>query len=80
MRGEMFCRGQNVMPIDQKASPCKPVDGGHAHARAQKRIFSVGFFGASPARVARQIEHRSERLIGARGSHFVGGGGENFLH
>ena len=55
------------------------ADGRDADARRKIRIFSVGFLGASPARIARQIDDRREALLDSAGTNFQCRGGKNAL-
>src|ERR1044072_678709 len=43
------------------------------HLRTEERIFTRAFSNSSPARVARDINHRRERPVNARSSCFRGG-------
>ena len=43
----------------------KPAHCRDAHARDQVRILAVGFLDAAPARIARHIHHRRQRLVRA---------------
>ena len=49
--------------------PLQPLDEGRAHACDEVRILAVGLLGPPPARVAHDVEHRREPLVGARLPH-----------
>ena len=58
MHGKVLGSGENVLAIDQIFIALEALDGGHADARGEIRIFAVGLFRAAPARVARNVEDR----------------------
>ena len=66
--------------VPERGVALKAAHGGDAHARHQVRIFAVGFLDAAPARIARHIDHRRERLMRAARARFGGGHGEQRLH
>ena len=80
MCGKMLRRRQHVMSINLPRGSLQAVDGRHSHVGNEIRIFAVSFFGPSPARIARQIQHRREGLIHAGGSHLVASHLECLLH
>ena len=49
--------------------PLQPLDEGRPHACDEVRILAVGLLGAPPARVAHDVEHRRQPLMGARRPH-----------
>ena len=51
-----------------------------AQPRNQVRIFAVGLFDAAPARLARHIHHRGQRLVRAAQARFQRGHREKLLH
>ena len=57
--GEVFQRGHYVFAVVEFSVALKTFYGGDAHARDQIRIFSVGFFAASPAWVADYVYYWS---------------------
>ena len=79
VHGEVLGGGHNVVAVDRKAGALEARDGSHGHARTEVRIFTVGFLGSAPARVARQIEHRREGLLDSGGRHLIGGGVEHAI-
>ena len=64
--GEVLGGGNDVMAVDRERIALQACDGGDAHARGQEGIFAVGFFGASPARIAGDVEHGGEDLARRR--------------
>jgi hypothetical protein len=77
--GEMFGRRQDMMAVDEERISLQPLDRGHAHARSQKRILTVRFFGTSPAWIAGDVENWGEDLARSRGARFFAGGGKYLL-
>src|SRR5215467_10494120 len=70
MYGKMFGGCQAVgfvhaWPVSLKAANCRDSD-----VRNEVRIFSVGFFRASPARIPRQVQNRRETLVRSASSNF----------
>ena len=51
----------------------KALDGGDTDARYEVGILAVGFFRATPTRIASQVEHGREALLSAAGADFGGG-------
>ncbi len=51
----------------------KAAHRGDAHPRNQIRIFAVGFLDAAPARIARHIHDRRQRLMRAAHARFLSG-------
>ena len=80
VHGEVLGGGHHVMMIDIELVALQAENGGDAHARDQVRIFAVGLFGAAPARIAGDAEHRSEHLGDAGGAGLIAGGGEDVAH
>ena len=62
VHGEMLHRRHNMMAVDIEQISLKACDGCHRYPGNQVWIFSVGFFGAAPARIAREIKHRRKHL------------------
>src|SRR6266851_7013639 len=77
MHGEVFRSGHHVGSVDQWSGALKTLDGGDTDLRDEIRIFSVSFFGAAPARVARQVQHRRQAMLRAARADFRCGGGED---
>ena len=77
---EMLRRRQHVMAVDQERIALQARDRRDAHARGQKRIFAIGLFGASPTRIARDVEHRRENLAGTGRSRFISRSGKDLVH
>ena len=75
--GEVLGGGHHVVVVDMEIVALQAGDGGHGHARDKVRVFAVGLFGAAPARIAGDIENRSEDLSDAGGASLVAGGGED---
>ncbi len=76
---EVLGCGDDVMAVDRERIALQASDGGDAHARGEERIFAVGFFGASPARVAGDVEHGAEDLADSCRPGFIAGGGEDLV-
>src|ERR1700687_599113 len=62
--GEMFCSGQDVRLTDPWTIALEAMNCGYSHTRYEKRIFSVSLFGSTPTRIACQIEHWSQAVLG----------------
>ena len=73
MGSEVLGRRHHVMPVNRPRSALQPVDGRHAHVGDEVGVFTIGFFGASPTWITRQIQHRAKGLIHSRGCHLVPG-------
>src|SRR5579883_792877 len=76
---EVFGGGGDVEFVDERAGALESADGGEADLRDEVGVLAVSFFGAAPARVAGEIEHRSEALLGAGSAGFGGDGGEDVV-
>src|SRR5258708_7332324 len=59
----MFCGGHDVGLIHRSAWPLQAENCSNADTRDQVRIFTVGLFGAAPARIAGQIQHWRQTLL-----------------
>ena len=80
MDGEMLGGGEHVERVDlSRRTALQPADRRLAHRGDEERILAVGLFGAAPARIARQVEHRAERVVRALGAHLRRGDGESLL-
>ena len=55
---KMLRCGHHVRIVDERSDALETLDRGDTYARDEIWIFSVGFFGAAPARIARKIQHR----------------------
>ena len=77
---EVFHGRQNVMAIDIERIALQSCDCRDSHSRYQERILAIGLFGASPARITREIKHRREDLARAARTGLVTRGGEYLLH
>jgi len=77
VHGEMLGGGHHMMVTDLELVALQSGDGCYTDARGQVRVFAVGLFGAAPAWIACDVEHRAEdlahtgraRLIASRGEH-----------
>src|SRR5579883_3435216 len=62
---EVLGGGGDVGFVDGRAGALESADGGEADLRDEVGVLAVSLFGAAPARVAGEIEDRSEALLGA---------------
>ena len=76
---EVLGGGGDVGFVDERTGPLESADGGEADLRDEVGVLAVSFFGAAPARVAGEIEDRSEALLGAGSAGFGGDGGEDVV-
>ena len=76
----MFQRGDDAFFVLERGVALKSAHGGDAQLRDQIRIFAVGFLDPAPARIARHVHDRRERLVRAAGARFLGGHGEKRFH
>jgi len=74
---EVFGGGGDVEFVDERAGALESADGGEADLRDEVGVLAVSLFGAAPARVAGEIEDRSEALLGAGSTGFGGDSGED---
>ena len=77
VRGEVFRRGDNVIAVDHWPGPLQRFDDRDRHARSEIRIFAIGFFSATPTRLACNVQIRAKHLMAATSACFLGGGGEH---
>src|SRR5580765_5512564 len=68
------------MTVDVPGIALQAGDCGDSHARGKEGIFAVGFFRASPTRIAGEVEHRAKNLADASRSGFVASSGENLMN
>ena len=77
---EMLEGCDHMRLINRRSNPLETFDGSHANARNKVRVFTVGFFSASPPWVSSQIDNRGQALLGAAGTNFTGGRREDVLN
>ena len=78
--GEVLRGGHHVVAVNKEGIALESFDGGNADARTKIGILSIGFFGAAPAGIARQIENRREGLAFAGSAHFLADSGKDLFH
>jgi hypothetical protein len=62
---EVLQRGDQVPPVPEGSVALEPAHCRDAHSRYQVRVLTERLFHAAPARVARDVHHRRQRLVGA---------------
>src|SRR5713101_2855861 len=77
---EMFGGGDDMRLINKGPGSLKPLNGSYPDTRSKIRVFAIGFFSASPARIARQIKHRSQTLLCTARPNFSGRRGKNVMN
>ncbi len=65
--------------VGERAVALKSLHGRDPHLRNQVGIFAKGFFHTSPARIARYINDRSQRLMSSPRAGLFSDGGVNFF-
>ena len=80
VRGEVLQRGDHAAFVAERRVALEAAHRRDSHARYQVRIFAVGLLDAAPARLARHIHHRRQRLVRAAQPRLGGGHGEQRLH
>src|SRR5580704_6686420 len=79
VHGKVFESRHHVGLIDSGTIALKAADGGDADTRGEIRILSIGFFSASPTRIARQVDDGGEALLHSTGTHLDSGCGKYIL-
>ena len=69
----MFQRGDHAALVLERRVALKAAHRRDAELGVEERIFAVRFLHAPPARVARHVHHRRERLMRAANARLVGG-------
>ena len=72
VRRKMFQRCDDALFIAERSVALKSAHSRDAQTRNQIRVFAVGLLDAAPARVARHIHHRRQRLMRSAQSRFFG--------
>ena len=68
----MFERGDDARLVLERRVALEPAHRRDAELRDQVRVFAVGLLDASPARIARHVHHRRQRLVRAAHARFLG--------
>ena len=64
--------GRMHLVCRQRQGLAREADHGRlAHHAAQVRVFAIGFLDAAPARIARHVDHRRQRQVGAACTHLA---------
>ena len=73
VRGEVLRGGEDVPWRQRRARPLVTADRRKADLGDEVWVLAVGFFGASPSRVAREVDDRGEDLLRAARARLAGG-------
>lgn len=69
VRRVVLRRRDHMLAVDARAGPLQRLHDGNAHARDEERVLAVRLVGATPARLAAEVEVRAEHLMAAARPH-----------
>ena len=72
VRGEVLERRHDARLVVERRVALKAAHGGDAHARDEVGIFAERLLDAAPARIARDVDDRRQRLVRAAHARLLG--------